>query len=926
MKHQKILNSAPGRALPAFTLALVAAGVLTHVQGAIQTAGTLLVNVDATKQTAGALKSIANAGTLGGFFVATGGGATIPKLDLTGGTKAIQFDGTSYLQLATDAAGAALVTPPAGIVGVDPTVSIEVWALNPEVGSEETMVAWGKRGGPDGTNLSFNYGSDFRWGAVGHWGSPDLGWNSDGGSPAANKWHHLVYTYDGKISRVYADGKLANAEYDGAGVLNTWDSTSINLATQLDSDGTTPTGGIRGSLSIARVRIHDDVLTDAQVAANYTTEKTDFVDPVPAAPIAAERLGKGPVHRYSFNDAAIADADGQPIKDSVGTANGMVQGEGTSFTGTRLKLSGGPSATAGYGDLPNGLLSSNGKANGGTGEFTFETWFKITGSRTWSRVFDFGSSASSDEVPGPGGGGTGLDYLEYSAQIGDDTGSRRLELRNEDPAGGGGGATSDVGTTTFNKDTHVVVTWKESTGAVSVYENGKRLGGFTTPAQISDINDVNVWLGRSNWNGDNNLQGEFDEVRFYDYVLTPGQVLGDSLAGPDLINNQGVNVSISTDPVDTAVPEGYSATFTVAAKGSSPINFQWSRNGVPIAGATGSSYTIDSVTAADNGAVFSVVASNNVNGKDISAPSKTAKLTLVADPVSMKHRYSFNETSGTVAKDSVGTANGELLGGASLTGGKVKLDGNDGYVNLPNGIVSSLGNNGTIEFWYSYDGGGAWSRVFDLGTRVDGEDGTGNGLDYLFFTPKTGDGIPRFIANFPDGGDTTTISLPTYQAVGEEHAIAISYSFSGNTARMYLDGVLVASGPASKPLSALSADNNNWLGRSQFPSDPFFAGAINEFRLYSGAMTSAQVAASFTAGPNGTAAAPVPTLTVSRDGNNVIVTWPSASTGYRLEGSTTLGASASWTDIGDGTPITGGNFRVVVPVSSAVRFLRARSN
>jgi hypothetical protein len=143
---------------------------------------------------------------------------------------------------------------------------------------------------------------------------------------------------------------------------------------------------------------------------------------------------------------------------------------------------------------------------------------------------------------------------------------------------------------------------------------------------------------------------------------------------------------------------------------------------------------------------------------------------------------------------------------------------------------------------------------------------------------------------------------------------------------MYLDGVLVASGPASKPLSALSDDNNNWLGRSQYPSDPFFAGTINEFRLYSGAMTSAQVAASFTAGPNGTAAAPVPTLTVSRDGTNVIVTWPSASTGYRLEGSTTLGASASWTDIGDGTPITGGNFRVVVPASSAVRFLRARSN
>lgn len=916
-----------GHRLPGFTIALIAAGVLTHVEGAIQTAGTLLVSVDATKQATGALKSIANTGSLGGFFVATGtDAAATPKVNLTGGTKAIQFDGTAYMQLAKDAAGAALVPPPAGIVGADPTVSIEVWALNPEVAGEETMVSWGKRGGPDGTNLSFNYGSDFRWGALGHWGSPDLGWNSDGGNPPANKWHHLVYTYDGKISRVYSDGKLANAEFDGAGVLNTAEGTSINLATQLDSDGTTPTGGLRGTLSIARVRIHDEALTDAQVRANYDTEKADFVDPTPAPPVSPERLGRGPIHRYSFNEPAKADAAGLKFKDSVGTADGLVQGDGTAFTGTRLTLSGGPSATAGYGDLPNGLLSNNGKAKGGTGEFTFETWFKITGGRTWSRVFDFGSSGGSDEVPGPGDGGTGLDYLEYSAQIGDDVGSRRLELRNEDPAGGGGGFTTDVATTTFNKDTHVVVTWNEATGAVSLYENGKRLGGGTTPAKISDINDVNVWLGRSNWNGDNNLQGEYDEVRFYDYVLTPGQVLGDSLAGPDLINNQGVAVSVSADPANTSGSIGYPATFTVGTKGSSPISFKWFRNGTAIPGATGSSYTIDSVSAADDGATFYAVASNNVNGKDITATSATAKLTVLPDPVALKHRYSFNETSGTVAKDSVGTANGDLIGGASLNGGKVKLDGVDGYVNLPNGIVSSLGANGTIELWYSYDGGGAWSRVFDLGTRVDGEDGTGNGLDYLFFTPKTGDGIPRFYANFPDGGDTTVISLPTYQAVGEEHSVAITYSYDGRTARMYLDGVLVNSGSATKPLSALNDDNNNWLGRSQFPSDPFFAGSINEFRLYTGALTAEQVAASFAAGPNALPAAAAPALTVVRDGTNLIVTWPAASTGYHLESADSLAGTPVWTSLGDGTPVTNGNFRVVVPTSSAAKFLRARTN
>src|SRR5688572_10359505 len=56
--------------------------------------------------------------------------------------------------------------------------SIEVWVLNPAVGPEETLVAWGHRGGaPDGSNLSMNYGTDLVFGAAGHWGGNyDMGW------------------------------------------------------------------------------------------------------------------------------------------------------------------------------------------------------------------------------------------------------------------------------------------------------------------------------------------------------------------------------------------------------------------------------------------------------------------------------------------------------------------------------------------------------------------------------------------------------------------------------------------------------------------------------------------------------------------------------------------------------------------------------
>ena len=43
---------------------------------------------------------------------------------------------------------------------------------------------------------------------------------------------------------------------------------------------------------------------------------------------------------------------------------------------------------------------------------------------------------------------------------------------------------------------------------------------------------------------------------------------------------------------------------------------------------------------------------------------------------------------------------------------------------------------------------------------------------------------------------------------------------------------------------------NNWLGRSQWSQDPFYNGSINGFRIYDGALSPADVAASFARGPD----------------------------------------------------------------------------
>jgi hypothetical protein len=602
-------------------------------------------------------------------------------------------------------------------VGLNPTTSIEAWVLNPDVPLEETIVAWGYRGGPDGSNMSFLYGNSPAFGAVGHWGSPDLGWNNAGGNPTAGVWHHLVYTFDGTTQRVYVDGSLTNSE---AVVLNTHAGTAINIGAQYDNVGGTVTAGLRASSTISRLRIHSEALSDVQIAGNYAFEKPAFTlgpavflthpqnvttqeqrtvsftvslqgeppvslqwykgdealpgangtsasfgpvtsadnnaqfyavasnfsggspfvvtsevavltvlsdtipplftaalplsdrsielvfseaiaandatnlanfvltgpTPTPSITNAAQNaVGDrivltldGPMqcemytvavsnlrdrapganliapssqsffntlpaaltHRYTFNNTP-GNATGQTVADVVGGAHGTVlNGSGTTtFTGQRVTLSGGGSAIAPYVDLPNGLLSTNSTNFAGSGKVTIEGWVKVTGVQSWSRIFDFGSTDVDPtagflggELFGPGGGGEGRDYVFFSAMNGTDIATRQIDYRNEDP-GGGGGVTGPYATTTFNQDMHFAVTWDEATGLFTVYENGVFKTTMTTDDAMSDLNDVNVWLGRSNWTVDANMQGEFDEFRMYNRILTTNELRFNILSGPD---------------------------------------------------------------------------------------------------------------------------------------------------------------------------------------------------------------------------------------------------------------------------------------------------------------------------------------------------------------------------------------------------------
>ncbi|HEX8189993.1 MAG TPA: immunoglobulin domain-containing protein, partial [Pyrinomonadaceae bacterium] len=85
--------------------------------------------------------------------------------------------------------------------------------------------------------------------------------------------------------------------------------------------------------------------------------------------------------------------------------------------------------------------------------------------------------------------------------------------------------------------------------------------------------------------------------------------------------------AITTQPASQTVNAGQTATFSVAAGGTAPFNYQWQKDGSDIAGANASSLSLSNVQEGD-AATYAVVVSNAAG----SAASAGAALTVITPP------------------------------------------------------------------------------------------------------------------------------------------------------------------------------------------------------------------------------------------------------------------------------------------------------
>ena len=252
-------------------LVLCAVGMFSLCASAIQSAGTLLVDLAASNLTVGVgnkVPSWQNKGLLGGAFtnVVAGQG---PELR-TYGSKGMP---AVYFSRANNNSILAGMPTDARITGGN-SWTLETWINIPVLeANQATYFSWTYRGaGPDGQGGPANRLFEARWSrdggnAIEHH-TTNVGWNNN--IPAADQWHHIVKTRDGSTQReyIYVDGvQVQNAHMPNVNILP--DGIFIIGGTQ--------NGGRNGwdmlaTAYIGQIRVHTDFMPLADARMNYALE------------------------------------------------------------------------------------------------------------------------------------------------------------------------------------------------------------------------------------------------------------------------------------------------------------------------------------------------------------------------------------------------------------------------------------------------------------------------------------------------------------------------------------------------------------------------------------------------------------------------------------------------------------------------------
>ena len=329
------------------------------------------------------------------------------------------------------------------------------------------------------------------------------------------------------------------------------------------------------------------------------------------------------------------------------------------------------------------------------------------------------------------------------------------------------------------------------------------------------------------------LRGLIDEVRISSVCRGPGQMM---------FTNSGV--IIVQNPLSQSIDYFQPVTFTVTASSPTPVGYLWRFNGTPVsAAATNQTLTIPSVDLTAAGSYDVVI----TNTSGFGATSSPAILIVGADHF-LAHRWSFN--SDTLTNDTVGGSTGTNMGTANVSGGTLNLDGSAGcFMELPHDLIHKSNYTAvTFEFWATYGTSGNNDRVFDFGNTNFVNVTVPPPENYVYFSPHAG--VNHVLGFSPTTSESQISATGSNNLDGAINMyVACVVDPPNNIMSIYTNGVFETSAPISASLSSV-IDDKCWIGRSLFVADSYLVANIDEFRIYSGALSPASIAQSFTQGPN----------------------------------------------------------------------------
>jgi hypothetical protein len=329
--------------------------------------------------------------------------------------------------------------------------------------------------------------------------------------------------------------------------------------------------------------------------------------------------------------------------------------------------------------------------------------------------------------------------------------------------------------------------------------------------------------------------GTIDEVAVFNRALTPAEVT--TIYVSSLGGLQSIDLSVSAQMPIGQLQATVKATLAKPPPATSTAVVDITQL------ATYSSSDSNVVTVGSSGLITALQLGSARITASYGGQTDSQTVTVVPATPLLTHRYSF---SGGNANDLVGTANGTLQGGATFTGEGLSLAGN-GDVSLPSGTIDSNYYAFSVEMWANIQRtpSGTVNVISAFGNpsnsyvRLGTHDGNGDGNAWI------GD----FNGFFESDGYQPGPIAGNVHLVGVWNPVIASGQAAG-TMEFYLNGYPLNSNFFSGSLTSIASlqDISNVIGANIDGTDPL-TGIIQEYRVYQGALTLAQIRTSLAAGP-----------------------------------------------------------------------------